>query len=195
MEINNAKLQNKLRIKIKTEIERHRNYEEHPDAPVAVAAAAKENEKTEAEMSTPDEVESLCDPEVNVPVNSVAVSGQEFQDKTKEKPSEPDSNNLEHGPVWEIESSGPKPDQFERNKTEAISSCSNADGNGREREIDGKTLETTVEGKVDNVSGVQATEDQKDTAEGPASVEEVTAADTRTFRTENFKIGLREREG
>jgi hypothetical protein len=144
---------------------------QHPDAPEAVAAAEKENEKTEAETSTPDEVESLCDAEVNVPTNSAAVSGQEFQHKTKErekqadqevtskiltqneeaeeeeenqdgegeeKPSEPDSNNSEHGPVLEVESSSPKPDQSEDNKTGAVGVCSDADGTGREQETEGK---------------------------------------------------------
>jgi hypothetical protein len=42
MEINNAKLRNKPRIRIKTEIGRHRKDEEDPEAPEAVAAVEKE---------------------------------------------------------------------------------------------------------------------------------------------------------
>jgi hypothetical protein len=76
---------------------------------------------------------------------------------------------------------------------QAMGVCSIADGNGRVREINGKTLETTGEEKV-NISEVQATEDQKDTTEGPASLEEATAADTKTSSTEKVEIGLRERE-
>jgi hypothetical protein len=139
---------------------------QHPDAPEAVAAAEKENEKTEAETSTADELESLCDAEVNVPTDSVAVSGQEQgkqadqqvtskvlaqneeaeeeeeeeenQDEGEEKPSEPDSNDSERGPVLEVESSSPKPRQSEGNKTEAVGVSSDAGGSGREWETDGK---------------------------------------------------------
>jgi hypothetical protein len=55
-------------------------------------------------------------------------------------------------------------------KETAVSVCSIADGNGREQESDGTAVEE-------------------------CSVEEVTAADARTFRTETFKVGGREGEG
>jgi hypothetical protein len=70
--------------------------------------------------------------------------------------------------------SSPKPDQSEQNKIEDVVVCRDADGNSRERETDGKTLETSVEGKFDYISEVQATEYKKDTAEGHVNVEEVT---------------------
>jgi hypothetical protein len=91
---------------------------------------------------------------------------QQIRNINKEdKPAEPDDNS-ESGPVPEVESSSSKPDQSEGNKTETVVVCS---------DVNGKTLETTVE-KVDDISGVQATEDQKDTTEGPTSVEETTTA-------------------
>jgi 2-keto-4-pentenoate hydratase len=55
-------------------------------------------------------------------------------------------------------------------------------------------LETTLEEKMDEISGVQATEGQKNMAEGHARVEEVTAADARTFSTEKVEMSLREGE-
>jgi hypothetical protein len=60
-------------------------YFQHPDASVEIAADVNENEKTEAETSTPDTAESLCDPEVNVPTSNVTVSIQEFKDKTEDR--------------------------------------------------------------------------------------------------------------
>lgn len=61
------------------------------DAPEAVTAVAKENEKTESETDTPDKVESVCDSEaVHVPTGAVAVPVKDLQDRTegKEKQAE-----------------------------------------------------------------------------------------------------------
>jgi hypothetical protein len=91
---------------------------------------------------------------------------QQIRNINKEdKSAEPDDNS-ENGPVPEVESSSSKPDQSKGNKTEGVVVCS---------DVNGKALETTVE-KVDDISGVQATEDQKDATEGPTSVEEITSA-------------------
>jgi hypothetical protein len=56
------------------------------DAPEAVTAVAKENEKTESETGTPDKVESVRDSEaVHVPTGAVAVPVKDFQDRTRGK--------------------------------------------------------------------------------------------------------------
>ena len=61
------------------------------DAPVAVTTSAKENEKTEIEMGTPDKAESVCDSEaINVPTGTVAVPVQDFQDRTEGKEKQPE---------------------------------------------------------------------------------------------------------
>jgi len=61
------------------------------DAPEAVTAVAKENEKTESETGTPDKAESVCDSEaVNVPTGAVAVPVKDFQDRTEGKEKQPE---------------------------------------------------------------------------------------------------------
>ena len=61
------------------------------DAPEAVTAVAKENEKTESETGTPDKAESVCDSEaVNVPTGAVAVPVKDFQDSTEGKEKQPE---------------------------------------------------------------------------------------------------------
>jgi hypothetical protein len=52
---------------------------------VAVASIKKENEKTEAETSTPIKSESLCDPGANFPTSSTVVPVKELQDKTEKE--------------------------------------------------------------------------------------------------------------
>jgi len=63
----------------------------HSDAPEAVTAVAKENEKTESETGTPDKAESVCDSEAtNVPTGAVAVPVKDFQDRTEGKEKQPE---------------------------------------------------------------------------------------------------------
>ena len=61
------------------------------DAPEAVTAVAKENEKTESETGTPDKAESVHDSEaVNVPTGAVAVPVKDLQDRTEGKEKQPE---------------------------------------------------------------------------------------------------------
>jgi hypothetical protein len=138
---------------------------------VAVASVEKENEKTEAETSTPVKPESLCDPGANVPTSSKVVPVKEVEEKTEEesqaeqevksdaatlnkeeektkkrmegeektdreegdKPFEPDSDKSENASVPEVQSSSPKPDQFEGNKAESMEVSSDVDVKDRQQ--------------------------------------------------------------
>jgi hypothetical protein len=51
------------------------------------------------------------------------------------------SDNSESGPIPEVVSSSPKPEQSAGNKTEDVAVCRDAGGNSREQETDGNTLE------------------------------------------------------
>jgi hypothetical protein len=101
----------------------------------------------------------------------------------EENPTEPDNNHSESESVPKAVSSSSKPDQSEGNKT----------------------LEAAVEGKMDNISELQATEYKRDMAEGHVSVGDITGvhreekkiricADTRTNCNEEVEIELRDEE-
>lgn len=61
------------------------------DAPEAVPAVAKENEKTESETGTSDKAESICDSEVvNVPTGAVTVPVRDLKERTEGKEKQPE---------------------------------------------------------------------------------------------------------
>jgi hypothetical protein len=75
--------------------------------------------------------------------NSVMSMREDIKDcieSIKLKRNESDSNS-ESGPVPEVVSSSPKPDQSDGNKTEDVVVCRDAEGNSRERETDGNVLQ------------------------------------------------------
>jgi hypothetical protein len=74
--------------------------------------------------------------------NSVMPIREDIKDCTENiKLKRNESNKSESRPVPEVVSSSPKPDQSEGNKTEDVVVCRDAEGNSREQETDGNTLE------------------------------------------------------
>jgi hypothetical protein len=112
---------------------------------VAVAAVEKENDKTEAETSTPDKVESVCDAEVNVPTNSVAVSVQELQDKTEEKEKKAEQEKKSNVLTLNEEEEGKEEEEEEQQEQEEKKTKKKKKKEGEEEKKDGGEKEKPSE--------------------------------------------------